>query len=89
VLCNNLYDFSRKIIERVQILRSHEVETLQLTDLLIGTISYVNRGLATNAAKRTLVERMQERSGYELTKTTLTRESKVNLFRWRAAEVMP
>jgi hypothetical protein len=89
VLCNNLYDFSRQIIERVQIIRSHEVEILQLTDLLIGTISYANRGLVTNAAKRTLVKQMQERSGYELTKTTLIRESKVNLFRWRATEVMP
>ncbi len=39
VLCNNMYDFQRRIIERVQIVRSHEVELLQLADLLIGAIS--------------------------------------------------
>lgn len=87
VLCNNLYDFSRQIIERVQTVRSHEVEILQLADLLIGAVSYANRGLSTNAAKLALVERMRHRSGYELTRTTLIRESKTNLFRWRAAEV--
>lgn len=84
VLANSLYDFSRQIVERVQLVRSHEVELLQLTDLLTGAISYVNRGLTANAGKMALVERMKERSRYALTRTTLLRESKVNLFRWEA-----
>lgn len=29
VLCNNAYDFKRQIIERVQTVRSHEIEQLQ------------------------------------------------------------
>jgi hypothetical protein len=87
VLCNNLYDFSREIIERVQLVRSHEVEILQLADLLVGAVSYVNRGLASSTAKLHLIDRMRERSGYTLTRTTLLREDKVNLFRWRATEV--
>lgn len=86
VLCNNIYDFQRQIIERLQTVRSHEVELLQLTDLLIGVVSYANRGLCGNAAKVSLVERMKERSGYSLTKTTLLRESKVNIFVWQASE---
>jgi hypothetical protein len=86
VLCNNVYDFSRQIIERVQLIRSHEVEILQLADLLIGAISYVNRNLSTSAAKRRLVDRMRQRSGYMLTRTTLLRENKVNVFRWHATE---
>jgi hypothetical protein len=86
VLCNNMYDFSRQIIERVQLIRSHEVEILQLADLLIGAISYVNRNLSTSAAKRRLVDRMRQRSGYMLTRTTLLRENKVNIFRWHATE---
>ena len=86
VLCNNMYDFSRQIIERVQIVRSHQVEIIQLADLLIGTVAYANRGLATSTAKTKLVERMKQRSGYQLTQTTLLRENKVNLFRWRASE---
>lgn len=84
VLCNNMYDFERKIIRRVQTIRSHEVEQLQLADLLIGIISYANRSLETNLGKLTLVERMRHRSGYNLTKSTLLREDKVNLFRWEA-----
>lgn len=84
VLCTNMYDFERKIITRIQTLRSHEVEQVQLADLLIGTISYANRKLNTNAAKVDIVERMKTRSHYSLTRTTLLREDKVNLFRWEA-----
>ncbi len=43
VLSNNLLEFSRQIIEQLQTLRSHELEILQLADLLIGSISYINR----------------------------------------------
>lgn len=87
VLCNDRYDFSRKVIERLQLVHSHEIEQLQLADLLIGAISYLNRGLQGNAGKETLIKRFRQRSGYDLTKSTLLREEKVNLFRWHAAEV--
>ena len=79
VLCNNIYDFNKRIIARVQTVRSHEVEQLQLADLLIGTVEYANRGLHGNSAKLTLVERMRKRSGYALTQSTLPREGKINL----------
>ncbi len=87
VLCNNQYDFNRNIIERVQQVRSHEVEILQLTDLMIGAVSYVNRGLHGNQGKLRLVEMMKQKSGYCLTATTLLRETKVNLLRWKAQEL--
>jgi hypothetical protein len=87
VLCNNMYDFRREIIERVQLVRSHEVEILQLADLLIGAVSYVNRGLESSTAKLDLINRIRERSGYTLTRTTLFREEKFNLLRWRATEI--
>jgi hypothetical protein len=87
VLCNNVYDFSREIIERVQAVRSHEVEILQLADLLLGAVSYANRNLIASKAKKALVEEIREKSGYQLTKTTLLREDKFNIFRWHATEV--
>lgn len=87
-LANAHYDFAREIIERIQTVRSHEVELLQVADLLIGVLSYVNRGWSGNAAKKALVERMRRRSGYSLTQTTLLRENKVNLFRWEASEAV-
>ena len=67
-------------------MRSHEVELLQLADLLIGIMSYVNRGMSGNAAKVALVERMRNQSGYKLTRTNLLRESKVNILVWQASE---
>ena len=85
VLCNNIFDFSREIVRNIQIIRSEETELLQLTDLLIGAVSYVNRGLTTSTAKLALVARMRERSGYQLTRTTLFREDKVNIFIWDAS----
>ena len=84
VLGSEKYDFRREIIERVQNIRSHEVEQLQIADLLIGTISYANRGLQTSDAKLKVVNLMRQRSGYRLTQTTLLREDKVNIFCWHA-----
>lgn len=87
VLCNNMYDFQRRILERVEAVRSHEVEQIQLADVLVGAIAYANRNLQSNAAKSAVVERMRQRSGYSLTRTTLLREEKINLFHWSAQEV--
>jgi hypothetical protein len=82
VLCNNMYEYSRDIIERVQTVRSHEVELIQLCDLLLGGLAYANRGLTSNTAKVAFIERMRKRSGYVLNRTTLMRESKLNLLMW-------
>jgi hypothetical protein len=85
VLCNNAYDFSHKMIERVQRIHSHEAEQLQLADLLIGALSYLHRGLQDNAAKLALIEKIKERTGYSLVKNTMLRENKFNLMMWRSA----
>jgi hypothetical protein len=83
VLATSIYDFRREIVERVQTVRSHEVEQLQLADLLIGAIGYANRDLSGNTGKLAVVERLRERSGYSLTRSTLLREDKLNIFRWQ------
>ncbi len=82
VLCNSQYDFKHEIIERVQHVRSHEVEQVQLADLIMGAIAYANRGDGTNAGKWAVVERLKQRSGKRLDSTTLLRESKLNLLAW-------
>lgn len=89
VLCNSMYDFSHHVIHTVQLVRSHEVQLMQLTDLLVGAVAYANRGLNTSEAKLALVEHLRTRSGYSLTRTTLLREEKLNVFCWRANEVGP
>ena len=84
VLCASNYDQTRDIISRVQTVRSHEVEQLQLADLLMGAVGYANRGLTGNAGKLAVVQRIRERTGLSLTASTLMRETKFNLFRWQA-----
>ena len=88
VLCNNIYDFDHSIIERVEAVRSHEVELIQLTDLLIGALSYINRGLSESSAKSKIVDLIKSKSGYMLTKSTLFKEEKFNIFVWQAREVL-
>lgn len=83
VLCNNHYDFHKKVIQGIQQVRSHEVQALQLTDLLLGAISYVHRGLEKNEGKLTVIQKIRQRSGYTLKNSTLPKESKFNIFIWR------
>ena len=85
-LCRHVQDSERCIVEKLQSVRSHEVAILQLTDLLIGAVNYANRNLETSEAKNKFVRRLRERSHYELTRSTLPRESKVNIFVWKAQE---
>ncbi|MFH0990998.1 MAG: DUF3800 domain-containing protein [bacterium] len=77
------YDFSRQIIRKIQHVLSHEVELLQIVDLLSGAVSYVHRGLQTSEAKAQLIEKIRHRSRYSLLNTTLYRESKMNIFVWK------
>jgi hypothetical protein len=88
VLCNDRYDFQKEIIERVQTVRSNEVEILQLTDLLIGGVSYINRGLNDNKGKIELTDRIKKRSGYSLKRTTFLKENKFNIFIWQSRSIL-
>jgi hypothetical protein len=83
VLCNNAYDYSRNMVQRVQQIHSDESEQLQIADLLIGALAYLHRGLEGSEAKQALISRIRERSGYKLTYNTLQRESKFNLLIWQ------
>ena len=83
VLRNNHYDYHNQIIKEVQQVQSHEVQVLQVTDLLTGAISYLHRGLNTSTGKLKIIEKIKHRSGYGLIKSTLYREEKMNIFIWR------
>lgn len=83
VLRNHRYDFSGQVVERVQQIRSHESEIMQLADLLIGAVCYQNRALASSEAKLEVITRIRERSRKSLRQTTWPKEPKFNLLRWR------
>ena len=82
-LCNSQYDFDRQSIQKVQQIRSHEAELLQVADLLIGALSYLHRALDTSEAKQALLRQIKARSGYSLLQNTWYREDKFNLLVWR------
>ncbi len=86
VLCSAHLDFNRNILKTMQLVHSNEVAQSQLADLLIGCVSSANRTNTTSEAKLSLVSHAKRRSGYSLQKTTLLREQKFNVFRWRAQE---
>jgi len=83
VLRNDRYDYSKRIIRKIQQVRSHEVELIQLADLFTGALSYIHRGLNQSGAKLELIEHIKNRSRYTLMKSTLIREKKFNIFIWQ------
>lgn len=86
VLSKNMLDFDRSIIKRIQNVRSHEINTLQLADLLIGAIQFANRDDGESKAKKAVVERIKLHSSYSLLKSTLPTEKKLNIFHWRGRQ---
>lgn len=84
VLANGLYDFNMECIKNVQNINSKESELLQLADILIGAISYLNRNENEkenySQSKMNLIETIINSSGYNLRKSTFLSEEKFNLF---------
>jgi hypothetical protein len=88
ILSTSKLDFKREIVEWIQTVRSHDVPLLQIADLLTGSLAYVHRGLQGSEAKKALVERIRQRTGHGLLRSTLLQEPKFNLFVW-AGQVFP
>jgi len=87
VLTNSLYDFEHETIERVEQIRSHESELLQITDLLIGALTYANRGLISSSAKTDIISALRAKLGRDvLSRTSAFAAVKFNVLVWRAQE---
>lgn len=82
VLNRSLYDFYDETVMRIQTIRSEEVNILQLTDLFIGALSYINRGKNSSEAKLEIIEYLKDYSGLDLEHTTLRGDQKFNIFIW-------
>lgn len=89
VCANNIFDFDRNIVNRIQPIRSDEVQLMQLTDILIGAVCRENRDLdkdKMSPGKKAIIQHIMKRSGYKLNKSTLPSEPKFNVFVWRAGK---
>ena len=84
-ICNKLQirkEYSYELVKKIQEVRSHEVELIQLADLFIGAVGYINRRLASNNTKLEIIKQIKEQTGYSLITSTFLKESKFNLFHW-------
>ncbi len=70
----------------IQNVRSHEVELLQIADILIGSINYSERSLKSSSAKVELRDLIRQLSGLTLTSSTAPGRSKMDIFRWAPQE---
>ncbi len=87
VLCNHMYDFDKRVLDRVQAVHSHEVQLIQLADLLAGAVAYSVRGLNTSPAKSAIVELIKKRTKRQsIVNSSWLSESKFNVFRWAPKE---
>lgn len=87
VLCCDQYDFTGQMIQKIQHVRSHEVELLQLADFLLGAVAYHHRELDTSTAKLDIIRKIEKRLGRSLTRSTPLSESKFNIFVWKPQQV--
>lgn len=84
ILSRSYYDFVGSMILKIQQVRSHESELLQMIDLIIGAVAYKNNELAGSEAKLELCRYLAERAGKSLTRSTARYEEKFNILKWKA-----
>jgi len=70
-------------VSKAQQIRSHEVELMQVVDILSGALSYNHRGLSGNAGKQKLIEEIEKSIGKNMLTSSTVEESKFNVLVWK------
>lgn len=70
------------VIATAQQVRSHEVETMQIADILIGALAYFHRGLNSNQGKMSIISLIEKRIGKRLIFSSGVSEEKYNILVW-------
>ncbi|MDE4542249.1 DUF3800 domain-containing protein [Thermoanaerobacterium sp. R66] len=81
-LRNKYYDYNCNIIQKIQPVNSSEIQLMQLVDILIGAVSYINRDLKSSEAKLRITKELKEQSGLALNHSTSFFSKKINIFVW-------
>lgn len=76
----------REAINNAMLVRSHEINILQLADLFVGALSYKNRKLNENTGKVSVINRIEKRSGFKLDKRVPRGSTKANWFDWEPSK---
>lgn len=84
ICANSHYDFNHKCIQKIQPIRSDEVQMMQIVDVINGAVCRANRTdiKPPVGAKKEIVRRIQNRSKLKLTQSTTPGARKFNLFVW-------
>lgn len=82
-LRNYYHDSLGNLLTGIQIVVSEEVALMQIADILIGALSYLNRGLSGNAGKEAVIARIREHAHLTLYNSTAPGRPKFDLFVWR------
>jgi hypothetical protein len=90
VLRNKKHDWESKLISRVQSIQADQVHLMQLTDFLLGALTYRNRPAQNlSKAKLACVARIEERAGFRLTGGTPPWEEKFNFYTFTPQQPSP
>lgn len=77
-----IVDENEKTILKMQPIRSYESTILQLTDIIIGAMTYYYRKLNSNESKLKIINTIREKSIYGLDQNTPYMKDKFNIFIW-------
>ena len=80
IICNSKYDFSMTLIKSIEDITSNNNELIQLTDLLIGALTYYHRGLTTSFAKTEVIKYLMTKTN--ISETSNWNDTKFNLLIW-------
>ncbi len=80
VLCSTFHDFDGSMIPKIQHIRSHESQLMQVCDIMIGAVGYQNRQMTSSKAKLGLVTRIVQAAGQQLDQTSPLSNRKFNIF---------
>lgn len=80
VICNSKYDFSMDTISSIEDINSNNNDLIQLTDLIIGALTYYHRGLTTSPAKMEIIKHISSKTN--ITETSDWNETKFNILIW-------
>ncbi len=70
-------------VSKAQQIRSHEVELMQVVDILSGALSYAHRGLKGNKGKEQLVEEIEKSIGKKMLTSSAVDDDKFNVLVWK------
>jgi len=86
VLNKMLYSFYSEVVKNIQLVRSDEIDIMQITDILIGAVSYINRDISiSDNGKKEIIDLIMKKTGQSLKYTTTPKifHNKFDIFRWQ------